>query len=323
MPSSHGGGFSGGGGGFHSSGSSGGGRGGNNGPRYSRNIYFPGAVRYYYFVGGVRRSFYYSGVPRRKNISTMIISTTVIVLLVSLILSLVMRMMIPHKLKDKYCEFYPSYVSDADNLFTQEEEAAIAKSMESFYDKTGIQPYLFAFNWDNFPSKYGSLNETSIEKYAYDVYVNTFDDEGHFMICLGEKIDSSGNVVDWIWIDCSGDRTDNVIDNGFDDFQSDMNKYMAKSSYTSAEAITMAFDNSTQSIMKPNNLLAVFILIIFLAIFIIVPIVGCVKGVKEAKEINAYCDYREANGGQDFIFDGKSDNANPSSSDPNDSDLFD
>lgn len=301
MPSSHGGGSSGGGshggGGFRSSGS-----GRNNTPKFSREKPFPGAIRYFYIdTAGIRRTFYYGGVPKRRSLASVIVPPIIFVLLGIVMATAIMLTIIPAKLKPKKCTFSGVYISDQDDLFSEREEELLKESFKAFYDKTGIEPYLYAFESSNLPSKYGSeTNQKAMEDYAYDIYVNTFSDEGHFMILYSETRNSD-EITDWIWIDMAGDDTNDLIDDSaFVDFQSSMQRYLHNDSIPKGEAIAKSFDESTETIMKPSVLQLVFLSIFFL-FYLGLPIYACVSNVKEVRETNQYCDYRDKNGGKEFF----------------------
>lgn len=302
MPSSHGGGSSGGGGsfggggGFRSSGS------GNSQTKYSKNKPFRGARRYYYVNAmGVTHSFYYAGVPKKRSLTSVIIPPILFVLVGIVMATIIFTMVIPAKLKPSKCTFSGVYISDQDDLFSDREEELLKESFKAFYDKTGIEPYLYAFESSNLPSKYGSeTNQKAMEDYAYDIYVNTFPDEGHFMILYSETRNSD-EITDWIWVDMAGDDTNDLIDDSaFVDFQSSMQRYLRNDSIPNGEAIAKSFDESTKTIMKPSVLQLLFLSIFFL-FFLGLPIYACVSNVKEVRETNQYCDYRDKNGGKDFF----------------------
>lgn len=304
MPVSRGGGHSsgGGGGGFHTGGSRGNGPGGYRGPMYSRTKPFPGSRRFYYINSfGLRRHFYYKGTPIKRSLIATIIPS-VIFTIISLALCVCMiYVIIPHKLDASKCMYSGEYIKDPNDLFTLEEESAIKTSMEAFYQETGVEPYLYAFDAIDLPSEYGNeITETALEKYANDIYTNTFYDEGHFMILYAETRDSSGNMTAWDWIDCTGFDAIDIVDNdAFDDFIYSMQKYL-RSESSQGIAISKAFDDATESIMQPDYPSLVFIVIFFI-FFLTIPIVGVVRSAKEIKEVNAYCEYRDSHGGEDFI----------------------
>lgn len=301
MPSSHGGGHSGGGGhhgsgGFRSSGSK------NSGPKFSRTKPFPGARRYYYInTMGVRRSFYYGGVPQKRSLVSVIFPPLIFIIAGIVMATVMFAVIIPTKLKPSKCVFSGAFVSDADDLFTSEEEDAMIDSFKAFYDKTGIEPYLYAFESHNLPAEYGTeINRKSMESYAYNIYVNTFSDEGHFMILYTETLDSSGNVQSWFWVDMAGNDTGNLIDDdAFDYFQDVMQRYLNASSISKGEAIARSFDESAKSIMKLPIFQIIYLSVFFL-FFIGLPLFACISNAKDMKEMNEYCDYRDKNGGVDF-----------------------
>ncbi len=301
MPVSRGGGHSSG-GGFRSGGSHGGSSGGHRGSVYSRKKPFPGSRRFYYINSlGFRQHFYYKGIPIKRSIAATIIPSVIFIIFALLLCVCMFYVVIPHKLRDSKCMYCGEYISDPNNLFTQEEETALKISMEAFYKETGVEPYLYAFDSIDLPSKYGKvITEQALESYAYDLYVQTFYDEGHFLILYAETRNASGKMTAWDWIDCTGYDAINIVDDdAFDDFIYSMQKYL-KNEESQGIAISKAFDDATESIMQPDYPSLIFIVIFFL-FFLIIPIVGDVRSVKEIKEVNAYCEYRDSHGGEDFI----------------------
>lgn len=302
MPVSRGGGHSSGsgGGGFRSGGSHGSGSG--RGPMYSRTRPFPGSRRFYYINSlGCRQHFYYRGTPIKRSIVATIIPSVIFTILALALCVCMFYVVIPHKLSESKCMYSGEYINDPNDLFTVEEESVLKESMEAFYKETGVEPYLYAFDAIDLPSEYGKvITEKALESYAYDIYTQTFYDEGHFLILYAETRDASGNMTAWDWIDCTGyDAIDIVDDDAFDDFIYSMQNYLRKES-AQGVAISKAFDDATESIMKPDYP-SLFFIVIFFLFFLIIPIVGVVKSVKEIKEVNAYCEYRDSHGGEDFI----------------------
>ena len=291
MPSSSGGGFGGGGsfgGGFHSSGHSSGSN--SRGTIPFSTIYFLGATRYHYINSKGREcTFYYKGRPSRVKASGII--GLVAILAVMIILSCVIPMLlIPRKLSDSFCIPKDSYYEDNASIINNQDE--LTASLAAFYDKTGVQPYIYTLKNTSFPSSYGKITPTSLENYAYDLYLSIFKDEGHWLIVFVEYENSS-----FAWIDMHGDYTDNIInDDFFEDFQNDMQEYLESEPLTHAEAIKLAFDNATTRALKPT-FSTVMPIVIFLGVFLVIIVVLVIQIVQSVKQyflINGYLDYEKA-----------------------------
>ncbi len=291
MPSSHGGGFGGGshgGGGFHSSGSHGGGA---STPRYS-NRAFPGATRYAYMnAAGVMCVFYYQGRPSRVKKGSF--AMLAVLLAFFLILTVIIPMlMLPRKLSSYSCTFSGSYYDDNAGIVSSSDATPLKEALAAFYDKTGVQPYIYTLKAENFPKKYGSISKYSLENYAYDLYLRKFDDEGHWLIVFVEY-DSSPYFA---WVDMCGDNATTIINDGFfKKFQNDMQEYLQSSPYTHAQALTKSFERATDRALEKNGDVmgpVVVFLFIFIALDVFIGI-ALVSAIKQYFIINGYLDYEE------------------------------
>lgn len=307
MPHSHGGGSSGGfggggGGGSFRSGSSA------SGPRYSKNRPFPGAHRYYYINPlGARCYFYYAGVPQRKTMASVLVPLIIALLVVVIISTVLLATIFPRKLGASRCKYNGTLVDDPDDFFSETDEQTLKASLTAFYKKTGIEPYVYAFDTKRMPEletvgKY--LSADLLEAYAYDKYLDLFDDEGHYLVVIAFETDSNGTIAEWMWIDMAGDNTDRIIDDyDFIKFQKNMNRNFDSKEMSKAVAVSKAFDESTKTVMKINSvdMFSIGISLVVIVFLFIMIIYSLVKSVQQVKEFNAYCDYRDKNGGKDFI----------------------
>ena len=294
MPSSHGGGFGGGfsgGGGFHSSGSHS--SGGASTPRFS-NKAFPGATRYAYVnPAGILCVFYYQGRPTRVKKSS--ITMLAVLLAFFIILSVVIpTLMMPRKLSEASCKFSGSYFSDNAGIVSYSQEDDLNAALAAFYEKTGVQPYLYTLKAENFPSKYGSITSHSLEEYAYDLYEKKFNDEGHWLIVFVEY-DKSPYFA---WIDMCGDNASSIVNDGFfKDFQYDMQTYLQSQPYTHVQGIIKSFNNATERALEVNGDV-IGPIVIFAMIFIFLDVfigISLVASIKQYFMINGYLDYEEKN----------------------------
>lgn len=309
MPSSHGGGSSGGGsyssgGGDHSFGGGGshGFGGGNRGfgggglraPRVSRRA-FPGGEYYnYYRRNGRYVGFYCYGQPVRQSIESQIIMLVIIILFLVRIFSnplinTLSSISLPIKLSSDKVSPTPEYYEDDLGIIKNGE--SFTEPLKKFFKKTGVQPYVYMFKADEFPSIYGKLSNESLEKYVYKVYVNKFTDEGHFLIVYTQ--DESGNL--WYWCDMSGDDTSGVINQSFwNRFQKDMQRYLNMDSLTPEEAIRITFEESFdyalswKDVLNSSSKLVLFLLIV--AIFAVPQLIS----IRNSRIINEYLNYEKS-----------------------------
>ena len=297
MPSSHGGGFSGGGGhgGFHSSGGSHGSSGYT--PRYSRTRPIPGATRYSYMNRhGHLCYFYYVGVPHRSSYTKSIFPLVLGLIFAVAIFAFMISATIPHKLSSSLCKEVDTVVLDNAGLFNNEESAALTKSLDKYYEKTGIQAVLYTLNDTEFPSGvYGNLSKYSLEDYAYDLYLDLFNDEGHLLIVYVNYTRYS--TRGYMWLDMAGDNTSSAFtDDDFELLQTNMNNNLNNSKLSISEAIVKSFDKLTEKSLVIQTetkkeiigLSVVGIALVGLLIFAIV------RKIIEQKEINGYVDYAKS-----------------------------
>ncbi len=296
MPVSHGGGFSGGshGGSFSSSGSRGSGSSASH--RFSMRP-FPGAMMYVYIGrGGRRHQFYSSEPPKRQNIPLLITAMSIFLLAVIAFTLFASTSVFPSKISNSYCEPTGIYFHDGAGII--EDTASFNASMQAFYEATGAEPYVYTLREENFPTHaYGALTKYTLEDFAYDLYLDTFDDEGHYMIVFAKY--SNG---EWLWLDMAGTDTTGLIDDAaFEVFQDEMNTKLGDTAYTDkGKAVAECFDLLAKEVfvVTVGDYVAT-ILIILLGLGIAVAIiVGTVQLVKQANIINGYCDYAEAHPGK-------------------------
>ena len=140
-------------------------------------------------------------------------------------------------------------------------------SMTKFQKKTGITPsVVFCPNdaWEN--------NYDSLEKYAYDLYVNRFDDEKHWLIVYSTESKEDG-FEDWYWEGMQGDDTDPILDSKqVDKFGESLQKYLLQSNqYSVDQAIAQAFNELTPHVMdkyfaQPGAACGIIFELVFLGI---------------------------------------------------------
>ena len=328
MPSSHGGGFGGGGGGggsfgggFHSSGGSG----GNHGPRIT-NRPFPGATRYSYINSrGVMCFFYSNSVPRRMSLRSNILMYGGLIIFFLIVGVFLITAAIPKKLAPSRITLKDSYYEDNAGIVTNADE--LNSSFNSFYELTGIQPYLYTIKSENYPKQYGRLDKYTLEDYAYDLYLDLFDDEGHFLIVF-VKYD---NIDPYFgWIEMHGDNTENIINEEFfEKFQKDMQKYLnyAKNNEEAMDycnAISTSFNNSLDYALNVSNAKAEIIMysLIFGGVIALLLYV-LIASIKQALLVNGYVSYMEKNpqASQDKI-KGDAEYVSPETYTPKDEDVF-
>lgn len=161
----------------------------------------------------------------------------------------------------------------------------LERGLKSFYNSTGVQPYLWIT--DNINGK-SRPNEADFQNALNQMYNELFDDEGHVIVCF---LESSPN--DWATYDWCGDAARNVMDDEAEDI---LHSYFSRY-YTSdmedEEYLATVFTKTGNSIMtvdKSNKAIGRILLMVIVIVggviitALIVHII--VKNKKEQAKIN-------------------------------------
>ena len=135
----------------------------------------------------------------------------------------------------------------------------------AFYNRTGISPAVITVENSDWQGYYSDL-----ENYAYDLYVNHFADESHWLIVYStpDGYSSSDGFEDWYWEGMQGNDTDDVLTESVtNSFNDELQKNLtARTRYTVSSAISTSFDDLTPTVMKSKvNWIMLFTSIAILA----------------------------------------------------------
>lgn len=151
----------------------------------------------------------------------------------------------PHKLPQNYD--YKIVVEDKANVLGN--TAELRNSLVAFYNRTGISPAVITVENSDWQGVYSDL-----ENYAYDLYVNHFADESHWLIVYStpDGYSSSDGFEDWYWEGMQGNDTDDVLTKSVtNSFNDELQKNLtARTRYTVSSAISTSFDDLTPTVMK-------------------------------------------------------------------------
>lgn len=166
--------------------------------RFGRR-YYPGAKRFRYFRNGTEE-YYYSERPYTlkdaKKAKTKSFFSGLLSAIMGIFFAFAGLLGIPHKVKTNYDT--EILIRDTAQVLSTAEEMEMSDAFSAFLDKTGVMP---AFYTINPAEKQGK----SLESYAYDLYVNTFDDEKHWLVVY------CGNAGSWEWEGMIGDDCGSMI----------------------------------------------------------------------------------------------------------------
>ncbi len=259
MPHSSGGGSHGGGG--HGGGSHGTGSRGFSGPAV-RSTYFPGSMRYVYYANRMPHYIYttenFTQRMGKKRYLSLLIYFPMLAIILGFLVGAVHN---PKKLSMAY----NTDIVISDKAYVLDADASLKATLTAFRDKTGITPAVITVNNESWQGHYNSL-----EQYAYDLYVNAFADESHFLIVYSTSRPNNG-YIDWYWEGMQGDDTDSVLTSSvLSTFNSELQKNLtARSRFTVSKAIETAFQAILPTVMKTTVQWSAVITALFMIAFII------------------------------------------------------
>lgn len=162
-------------------------------------------------------------------------------------------------------------IEDNLNVLSDNDKEKLRNAFEDFKDKTGIACALVTDTNESWVPYY-----TGIDNYAYDVYVNHWLDEKHWLFVYTQPatVDNATSFVDWYWEGMQGDDTDSIItQETADDFNTTVQRYLSMSRYSVGDAFTAAIEELTKTV-KANGVVVdltpcVFAIVWFMIIGIV------------------------------------------------------
>ena len=255
----HGGGGGSAGGGFH-----GGSHGGSGSGPHISHTYYRGAKRYRYLKSNGQYDYVYMDKVPGKSEKSSLIGMYGFFIAIILFIAIAMTISIvnpPNKLRGHY-ESPESHISGYSYLDNTDE---LEEALVRFEDTTGICPIVYCTYNDDWTTY------RKLEDYAYDLYVDNYSDEEHFMLVYSLDPDDPG---EWSWETMVGDDTDNILTGRKlkelgKALQADL-----EDGTEPGEAITKYFDNASDYVMKPDSetdggFFPVFVMLFIVAFFIV------------------------------------------------------
>ena len=249
----HGGGGGSAGGGFH--GGSHGGSG--SGPRYS-HTYFAGARRYRYLKKDGKYEYVYMDRAPGKSDAKAVAAlfTIIIVMLVFCCAAVVYEGFTPpSKLKGHY-EEPDSHIMGYDYLDSTDD---LEDSLREFEEKTGICPIVFAVYNEDWADYH------DLEDYAYDLYVDNYVDEEHFVVVYSIAQNDPG---DWYWETMIGDDTDSILtDSNVEHFGKSLQRRIGDGT-APGSCLAEEFHDAADYMMEPSTIGDVLPALVFMLLII-------------------------------------------------------
>lgn len=132
-----------------------------------------------------------------------------------------------------------------DQLGWVRNQTVLTAGMKNFYEKTGVQPYLYltdAINGSHDPT------DEEVQQFAYAAYDRLFTDEAHFLLIFFEY---QGRYHTWY---LSGTQAKTVMDTEATDILLDyVDRYYGYGNLTEDEMFSRAFNDAGDRIMTVNR----------------------------------------------------------------------
>ncbi|SCW30044.1 hypothetical protein SAMN02910456_00385 [Ruminococcaceae bacterium YRB3002] len=140
-------------------------------------------------------------------------------------------------------------IEDRAEILDNNEEAMLVESLEAFRDETGITPAVITVNNEDWNKQ---MKGVTLERYAYDLYLEKFNDEKHWLIVYSQPEKPDPEFNKWYWEGMQGDDTDPILGTReTDSFNKRLQGNLLKEDKRSvAWAIADAFDGITPVAMK-------------------------------------------------------------------------
>ncbi len=140
----------------------------------------------------------------------------------------------------------------------------LESGMSYFYEKTGVQPYLYLL-----PN--GTTTSTDeLAQMAEELYDELFTDEGHFLVVFCDSGDASYNVGYWIGADAGTVLDDEAVDIFFQYLDS----YYLNLDISDEEFFSNTFEDTAERIMSvsvsPLTVVAICITVIVVVVAVVV-----------------------------------------------------
>jgi len=204
--------------------------------RYGKR-YYRGANRYVYYRNGIPQ-YYFSDKPytpqTAKREKIMEIFRNIISMIIGGIFAVSGLFSLPHKVKQDYDT--EIYINDEAQLLTESETNEMEAAFRAFQDKTGVTPAFYTIFASGLEKQGVSLYD-----YSYNLYVNTFDDEKHWLVvyCMDDEKEY------WQWEGIIGDDCESIIST---DLENEFTQKLHRSLENNPEMLSASVINTFETI---------------------------------------------------------------------------
>ncbi len=220
--------------------------------RHISTTSFAGSKKYMYYDRRHRAHYVYSNVDLTKDKNNfspfrLILLLVYIPFFMSLIPMYKSAVIFPHKIDGGNIS-NEIVIEDQIDVMTDKEEEKLTDQLEKFQKETGITPAIITCSNEEYK------DNTTLENYSYDLYVNRWTDETHWLIVYSSDKDYilPGEYEQWFFEGMQGDETDSVLTNNRTlHFNEELNRALtARSQYSVAEAFQNSFQSLTKRVAK-------------------------------------------------------------------------
>lgn len=159
-------------------------------------------------------------------------------------------------------------------------KTAFTAGLKHFYEKTGIQPYVYitdTVNGSHYPSS------SDLQNYANNLYDELFTDEAHLLLIFFEY--TPGDYMDYY---VTGTQAKGVIDTEAGDILLDyIDKYYYDSSLTEDQMFSKAFSDAADRVMEVTKSPWILVFVVFGIIIVIAILFYWWKHAKKQKNLEA------------------------------------
>lgn len=184
----------------------------------------------------------------------------------------------------------PCTIIDETDAFSDDEERSIQEAVSRYYDKTGIAVEIHTISEETFVAS----DKEDLETYAYYDYVNSFDDENHWLIVF---LDEDRETRTWEFEGIQGDYTDEWLTKSLvDDFDDTLTENLWKTNLSYGEAFTLSFDALNDATHRSSDWRVLLIAAAF-GIAGVVLLILAFRPAAEKKQLNGYHEVNVGNQG--------------------------
>lgn len=156
-----------------------------------------------------------------------------------------------------------------DELGYVENTSKLSKNLKNFYNKTGIQPYIYLKSYDD-----TLTSDNQKDSYAQNWYEQNIDNEDTFLLVYYE--DLNPNEIGYMSY-VNGKQVTSVMDSeAIDIFWNYIDRYWSDSSLSTVDVFTKAYDSTAKTIMKRTTTSKDIIKIICIVVGILLIIGGII-----------------------------------------------